>query len=102
MEYEKNDIRKDRGCQREIESLEIDCPTEPEPCPWRGKLTAMEEHMETKCPKRLVLCSQGCGGQYREDELEYHMTTECAYRVTECQYCDERIPELSMQVHVLW
>jgi hypothetical protein len=63
---------------------------------------SIQEHIEAECPKRLVLCSQGCGGQYREDELEYHMTTECAYRVTECQYCDERIPELSMQVHVLW
>ena len=35
-------VRKDRGCQREIESIEVDCPTQPEPCTWRGKLTDME------------------------------------------------------------
>ena len=35
-------MRKDRGVQKEIQSLEVDCPTRPDPCTWRGPLVEIE------------------------------------------------------------
>ena len=35
-------IRNDRGCHKEICGLEVDCPTRPTPCDWRGKLVKIE------------------------------------------------------------
>lgn len=96
-EYQKSDVRNDRGCQREIDSLEVDCPTQPQPCTWRGKLTTMEVHLAV-CPNRMILCSQGCGRHYRGDELESHMISECANRQVECQYCSEKFPMQTIQI----
>ena len=35
-------IRNDRGCHKEICGLEVDCPTRPTPCDWRGQLVKIE------------------------------------------------------------
>lgn len=35
-------VRKDRGCLKELQGLEIECTTQPTPCNWKGPLTALE------------------------------------------------------------
>ena len=35
-------VRKDRGCLKELQGLEIECTTQPSPCNWKGPLTALE------------------------------------------------------------
>ena len=38
----KSQVRADRGCLKELQSLEIECTTQPTPCNWRGPLTKLE------------------------------------------------------------
>lgn len=42
-------IRSDKGCHKEICSLEVDCPTRPSPCHWRGRLVEIEVLNVTCC-----------------------------------------------------
>jgi TNF receptor-associated factor 3 len=94
--YKRRDVRKDRGCQREIESLEVDCPTQPHPCSWRGKLTDMEHHVSEECPKRLRECGLQCGGKYLAEELEQHMARDCNRRPVPCK---QQLPMKDLQDH---
>jgi len=42
-------IRSDKGCHKEICGLEVDCPTRPSPCHWRGRLVEIEVLSVTCC-----------------------------------------------------
>ncbi|CAI8040995.1 TNF receptor-associated factor 2 [Geodia barretti] len=101
MDEARCTVRKDRGCQREIESLEVDCPTQPHPCSWRGKLTDMEHHESEECPKRLRECDLKCGGKYLAEELEQHMARDCNRRPVPCQYCKHQLPMKDLQDHYM-
>ncbi|CAI8027242.1 TNF receptor-associated factor 2 [Geodia barretti] len=101
MDEARCTVRKDRGCQREIEFLEVDCPTQPRPCLWRGKLTDMEHHVSEECPKRLRECDLKCGGKYLAEELEQHMARDCHRRPVPCQYCKQQLPMKDLQDHYM-
>ena len=65
-------------------------------------LLLKQVHSTEECPKRLMVCQQGCGGQYRADELEQHMRNECEGRRVECKYCKEECTSNALQVHNIY
>jgi hypothetical protein len=93
-------VRKDRGCQREIGALEIDCPTRPDPCSWRGPLVEIEVH-QLKCPNALVSCTLNCGMDLGREELALHLTNDCPKREVACQHCKKGFASDSIESHFM-
>jgi hypothetical protein len=41
-EFRRTEVRHDKGCQKELQRLEIECTT---PCGWKGPLPSLEAHL---------------------------------------------------------
>lgn len=60
--FTKGDMRKDKGCSKEINSLKVDCPST-NPCEWQGLLSEMQVTIIHACSymgyiiKILHICS---------------------------------------------
>jgi hypothetical protein len=98
--FEKEEVRRDRGCQKEISSLLVDCPIRPNPCSWRGPLVEIEVH-RLECPHTLVSCSLKCGLDLRRDELTSHLTNDCPNRLVPCPHCQDSFAGDSIESHFL-
>jgi hypothetical protein len=99
-EFERIEVRQDRGCLKELQSLEIECTTRPTPCGWRGPLPSLEAHL-AECPNTEVVCRLGCGEHVLKSQLSPHVSSHCPNRPTECQHCKTSVPTHSLQVSLV-
>ena len=62
------------------------------PCPNRCEVGSipcedMEAHRKI-CQLEIVRCLNNCGEQFKRQDLNTHMETECPNRIVECPHCD--------------
>lgn len=60
----------------------------------------LEQHVTTTCPRRLTLCTLGCGRKVPLHNMEAHCARECRRRFVSCALCSERLPEDDMSSHL--
>ncbi|XP_003385328.1 PREDICTED: TNF receptor-associated factor 3-like [Amphimedon queenslandica] len=72
----KNDVRPDKGCAKEINSLTAACGGSENGCTWRGTVAEAEIHVES-CVYIVVPCPQGCGQRLSRNELSNHIQNDC-------------------------
>jgi hypothetical protein len=95
--FEINQVKSDKGCLRDLKTLEVDCPMDLQ-CNWRGKLLDVDVHKE-RCPNRRMVCIQGCGALLVAKEIEAHLTSECSKRPCTCKDCKRPIPFDTLEEH---
>ena len=81
-------VRKCTG-NREIQSLVIRCENYKHGCHWEGQLSALKQHLRTKCPYALVHCPRNCKTMIFRGRQPQHMRDECPLRQYKCPYCRE-------------
>jgi hypothetical protein len=97
-EFNANEVRKDRGCLKELQGLEIECTTKPTSCGWRGHLPNLEAHL-AECPTVEVQCSLGCGKHVIKTQLSTHVSSQCPNRPTQCHHCKTSVPIQNLESH---
>ena len=80
---------KDANMNRKIRYLYIYCTNKDKKCRWKGYLQDIDNHLST-CPFRIVECSNGCGQQLMQCNLNIHLTTKCPKRMFSCPHCQHR------------
>ncbi|XP_078342900.1 TNF receptor-associated factor 5-like isoform X1 [Oculina patagonica] len=90
-------IFPDAACHREILDFTVKCPHFG--CSWTGELCAAEEH-QSECPFKVVKCpNPGCTEKLIKQDLHGHMTFECFWRKTICEYCQESFIVIQEREH---
>ncbi|CAI8057723.1 TNF receptor-associated factor 5 [Geodia barretti] len=97
-EFKRHEVRKDRGCLKELQRLEIECTTKPTSCGWRGPLPNLEAHL-AECPTVEVRCSLGCGKHVLKSQLSTHVSSQCPNRPTHCNHCNTSVPIQNLENH---
>lgn len=93
-----NEIKPDRGCQKEFERLQAECAGKSNGCKWRGEFLLLEDHM-TKCSviKRFNTCKY-CGKIIALNKMEKHLK-DCDYQPQICDLCNYTIPKVELAKH---
>ena len=78
-----NNCFKDSNMNRKIRNLHIYCTNKK--CRWEGSLQDIDNHLS-----QIVECSNGCGQQLMQCNLNIHLTTQCPKRMFSCSYCQHR------------
>lgn len=84
----------DKGLQRKVHSLKINCVHKDRGCVWTGELGKLENHIHPKgklehgCKFEVVECSQGCGEKFQRRFVRKHQTKICICRPYNCDYCE--------------
>ena len=79
-----NHFFKDVNLNRKICNLLIYCTNRK--CRWEGSLQDIDKHLST-CPFQIVECSNKCGEQVDQCNLENHILNKCQRRIVSCVYC---------------
>ena len=79
-----NHFFKDLNTNRKIRNLLIHCTNKK--CIWKGSLQDIEKHLST-CAFQIVECSNKCGTQLKQSNLENHLVYKCPKRIVSCVYC---------------
>ena len=79
-----NHFFKDVNTNRKIRNLLIHCTNKK--CIWKGSLQDIEKHLST-CAFQIVECSNKCGTQLKQSNLENHLVYKCPKRIVSCVYC---------------
>ena len=79
-----NHFFKDVNTNRKIRHLNIHCTNKK--CLWNGSLQDIDKHL-SKCPFQIVECSNKCGTQLKQSNLENHLVNKCPKRIVSCVYC---------------
>ena len=53
-----------------------------------------------KCEHVEVACTNGCKKVIIRSRLPHHLTTECKYRLEECELCKEPVKRMEMKVRL--
>ena len=80
-----NKCFKDSNMNRKIRHLYIYCTNKDKKCDWEGSLQDIDNHLS-----QIVECSNGCGQQLTQCNLNVHLTTQCPKRMFPCSYCQHR------------
>ena len=57
-------------------------------CSWKGKLKDIDDHLQ-QCPYQILSCTNGCGKNIEQRQLQHHLENNCPKRLIKCQYCNE-------------
>ncbi|KAM7436802.1 hypothetical protein ABFA07_013447 [Porites harrisoni] len=98
LNRDQPDVFPDKATARKILSMVIKCPSDG--CSWTGELRNKEANLEA-CTFKMVACTkEHCLEQVKRKDLEQHVTITCAWRIIECEYCEEPHPKRHLQVHL--
>ncbi len=70
-------------------------------CNRRVWVSLVESHLNTECPKRVVVCREGCGEYFPAEASDAHARFGCTLRVRKCPHgCGEKLKEEKIQLHL--
>ncbi len=70
-------------------------------CKRRVWVSLVERHMNSECPRRLIVCPEGCGEYFPAEAADVHKRVGCTLRIIKCpQGCSKRLKEEEIQVHL--
>ena len=84
---QRSEVRRDKGCKKEIDALMVACSGKARGCDWKGFLKGFEQHAET-CTRILRPCKYGCGVKLTNEALPYHEENQCTERSVTCELCN--------------
>ena len=92
----KFSVLLDRGLQRRVNELPVNCPNKDRGCAWQGELGKVTEHLHVdeesslkkSCNFEVIECSQGCGERYQRRFMTQHQRKTCLSRPYVCTYCE--------------
>ncbi|KAG2844429.1 hypothetical protein PC111_g1964 [Phytophthora cactorum] len=81
-----------------------ECEQRQQSCPNRcGRnnvpVLEMDEHISTKCSRRLVPCSLGCGRRVPLHTMDAHVAQDCRKRTVTCGQCHQLVLEEDRMTH---
>ncbi|XP_033123575.1 TNF receptor-associated factor 4-like [Anneissia japonica] len=94
----------DYRVKKQLDKQIVFCPKNLEGCQAEFPLKELEKHTDVcefamvKCPNQL----NGCVASIRRKDLEKHLKIDCAFRLAQCKYCQERFPKLKVAVSYVW
>ena len=69
-------------------------------CEWHGQLKDLQAHLDTDCLCFPVPCTnEGCSEAIPRHHLPTHLTIECGYRLTQCEYCLVNVQVREYEAH---
>ena len=83
----------DRGVQRKVNELKINCTNKDRGCSWVGEVGKLQDHItpigvKHGCKYEVVECSQGCGERLQRRFMRQHQNRHCICRPYVCDYCE--------------
>lgn len=104
-------ILPNKGLQRSINELKVECSQKKLGCPWTGELGSFSAHLNQEydsntqlegCSFVEVECKHGCGGKFLRNAVAEHQTDKCLQRPFCCDYCREYKSIHADVVHRHW
>lgn len=93
---------RDTRAEQEIGDLVVYCPNKSHGCDWTGELRQAMGHLRG-CPYgahgALLECSNNCGTELSEEEVEKHVLA-CPLAMVECNQCGERMQRCQLHEHL--
>ncbi len=82
---------------QEVKSLLVYCTTS---CGWQGELRSVEDHEKNMCENTEIPCPNACNTKPMRKNIQLHLETECAKRLTSCLKCEQEIEYRDLDNHM--
>ncbi len=80
-----------------MKSLLVYCTTS---CGWQGELRSVEDHEKNMCENTEIPCPNACNTKPMRKNIQLHLETECAKRLTSCLKCEQEIEYRDLDNHM--
>ena len=82
------DLAKDTRTKRFISSLVVYCSHYKGGCEWKGSISELQSHLQSKCLYEEIPCgNEGCSMKVMRKNINNHMKKTCAMRWQPCPCC---------------
>ncbi|XP_015283098.1 PREDICTED: TNF receptor-associated factor 5 [Gekko japonicus] len=92
------EVFKDNCCKREVLNLQVFCRNSPT-CNVKTSLGRYQDHLQQCLFERVQCISEGCCEKVLQKDLKEHIDLQCRYRNELCQYCNQLVLLINLQVH---
>ncbi|XP_047123407.1 TNF receptor-associated factor 6 [Hydra vulgaris] len=91
VDIKEERIFENKMVNRMVLNLRVFCSNKKKKCNWLGELRDLKRHKERDCEYEEISCIyEGCMKRFLRCYMGLH-EERCAYRVTPCDYCEERV-----------
>ncbi|XP_071962000.1 TNF receptor-associated factor 3-like [Antedon mediterranea] len=100
---ESMEMVPDYRVKKQLDKRIVYCPNNLEGCKAEFPLKDHDAHIDI-CDFSIVQCpnaSSGCVTSLRRKDVQKHIMIDCAFRLAQCEHCQQRFPILKIKEHKL-